>query len=65
MNALRASLRAPVARAALAVLALVLLLALFGGRIAPGDPLAQDTAHLLGGPSADHLLGTDYLGATC
>ncbi|SDS68710.1 peptide/nickel transport system permease protein [Streptomyces sp. TLI_053] len=62
MNTLSASLRVPVARAALAVLALVLLLALFGARIAPADPLAQDTAHILGGPSAEHLLGTDYLG---
>ncbi|MFJ4677449.1 ABC transporter permease [Kitasatospora sp. NPDC088783] len=57
-----AALRRPVVRASLAVLAAVALLAVFGGRLAPLDPLAQDTAHLLRGPGADHLLGTDYLG---
>ncbi|MGW4648566.1 dipeptide/oligopeptide/nickel ABC transporter permease/ATP-binding protein [Kitasatospora sp. NPDC004289] len=56
------TLRVPVARAALAVLAAVLLLALFGGTLAPHDPLAQDTAAALRGPGAGHLLGTDYLG---
>ncbi|GAA1275228.1 ABC transporter permease [Kitasatospora nipponensis] len=62
MSALRSTPRVPPARGALAVLAAVALLALLGGRLAPHDPLAQDTAHLLQGPSAGHLLGTDYLG---
>ncbi|MFD7729427.1 ABC transporter permease [Kitasatospora phosalacinea] len=57
-----AALRRPVVRASLAVLAAVLLLAVLGERLAPLDPLAQDTAHLLQGPGAGHLLGTDYLG---
>ncbi|MFJ8042798.1 dipeptide/oligopeptide/nickel ABC transporter permease/ATP-binding protein [Kitasatospora sp. NPDC096147] len=55
-------LRVPVARAALAVLTVVLLLALTGEWLAPHDPLAQDTAAALRGPGAGHLLGTDYLG---
>lgn len=62
MSTLRTSLRVPLARAALAVLVLVLLLALFGGRLAPADPLAQDTARILRGPGDGHPLGTDYLG---
>ncbi|GAA4877706.1 ABC transporter permease [Kitasatospora terrestris] len=55
-------LRRPVVALSLAVLAAVALLAVLGGRLAPLDPLAQDTAQLLRGPSAEHLLGTDYLG---
>ncbi|MFC1401499.1 MULTISPECIES: ABC transporter permease [Streptacidiphilus] len=62
MRTLRNTLRVPVARGALAVLLLVALLAVFGGQLAPQDPLAQDTAHVLQGPSGAHLLGTDYLG---
>ncbi|QKW23281.1 ABC transporter permease [Kitasatospora sp. NA04385] len=57
-----AALRRPVVRASLAVLGAVVLLAVLGGRLAPLDPLAQDTAHLLQGPGGGHLLGTDYLG---
>ncbi|MEV4613241.1 ABC transporter permease [Kitasatospora sp. NPDC049258] len=62
MSAVRTVARQPVAKAALAALALVALLAVFGGRLAPLDPLAQDTAHILQGPGGAHLLGTDYLG---
>ncbi|MEU2631479.1 ABC transporter permease [Kitasatospora sp. NPDC007106] len=62
MNAFRGAARLSVARAALAVLALVALLAVFGGQLAPLDPLAQDPAHVLGGPSGTHPFGTDYLG---
>ncbi|MDG4667626.1 ABC transporter permease [Mycobacterium sp. 236(2023)] len=39
----------------------VLALAVFGPVIAPHDPLGV-TDHILAGPSAQHLLGTDYLG---
>ena len=62
MRTLRNTLRVPIARVALAVLLLVALLAVFGGQLAPHDPLAQDIAHVLQGPSGAHLLGTDYLG---
>ena len=62
MRTFRNTWRVPVARGALAVLLLVALLAVFGGQLAPQDPLAQDTAHILQGPSGAHLLGTDYLG---
>ena len=62
MRTFRNTWRVPIARVALAVLVLVGVLAVFGGQLAPQDPLAQDTAHLLQGPSGAHLLGTDYLG---
>ncbi len=35
---------------------------MFGGTLAPHDPLAQDTSAVLQGPSGAHWLGTDYLG---
>lgn len=54
--------RVPSARLALVVLASVGFLALFGGALAPHDPLQQYTDRVLEGPSADHLLGTDYVG---
>ena len=62
MRTFRNTWRVPIARVALTVLLLVALLAVFGGQLAPQDPLAQDTAHVLQGPSGAHLLGTDYLG---
>ncbi|MCX5207849.1 ABC transporter permease [Kitasatospora sp. NBC_00240] len=62
MRTIRRTLRLRTARIALPVLAAVALLALFGGALAPQDPLAQDTAQLLGAPGGAHLLGTDYLG---
>lgn len=49
-------------RAALVVLALVAIAALFGPWLAPYDPLAQDTSSALQGPSWAHILGTDYIG---
>ena len=62
MTTLRALLARPTAVAALAVLAVVAVLTLVGGLLAPRNPLAQNTAHVLAGPSATHPLGTDYLG---
>ncbi|MFE4827838.1 ABC transporter permease [Streptomyces sp. NPDC056672] len=62
MRTLRRTWRLPSARIALAVLALVALVAVAGGVLAPYDPLAQRPADMLHGPSAGHPLGTDYLG---
>jgi peptide/nickel transport system permease protein len=47
---------------ALGVLGLIALLAVLGPLIAPYDPLFQNTQKVLAGPSAQHLLGTDYVG---
>lgn len=55
-------LQRPTTRAAFAILAIVLLLAMFGPRLAPHDPLAQNPYALLQGPSAAHWLGTDAFG---
>ncbi|WP_202532303.1 ABC transporter permease [Streptomyces sp. SID3212] len=62
MRTLRRTWRLRSARIALAVLAVVALLAIAGGAVAPHDPLAQSPADMLHGPSAGHPLGTDYLG---
>ncbi|GAA1855597.1 ABC transporter permease [Pseudonocardia ailaonensis] len=59
---LRSLLRHRLGAGCLAVLALVVLLAVFGPLLAPYDPLAQDGTALLQAPSAAHLLGTDNLG---
>ena len=45
-----------------ALLALLLLIAALAPWIMPRDPLAQDLAHALALPSAQHWLGTDDLG---
>ena len=44
------------------VFALAIVLALFAPRLAPYDPIAQNTNVLLAPPSAAHWLGTDELG---
>lgn len=62
MRTLRNTLRFRSARVALAIIAVIAVLALFGRALAPHDPLAQDPASALRGPSAGHWLGTDYLG---
>ncbi len=48
--------------AALAVIVLLILLALFAPLVAPYKPDAVDFASVLKGPSREHLLGTDNLG---
>jgi peptide/nickel transport system permease protein len=58
----RQRFRLPSARVALGVLAVVGVLAVFGGVLAPHDPLAQNPDAMLRGPSLQHLFGTDYLG---
>ena len=45
-----------------ALIGLFLLVALLGPLVAPYDPTAQSLEHLLEGPSAAHLLGTDENG---
>ncbi len=62
MRALRLTVRLRSARVALAVLAVVVVLMVAGAWLAPYDPLHQDTAAVLAGPSAEHWLGTDYVG---
>jgi peptide/nickel transport system permease protein len=58
----RSWLRLPSARIALAVLAVVIFLSIFGSILAPQNPLTINANALFQGPSAHHLLGTDYLG---
>ena len=55
-------LRLPSARIAVAILAVIMFLAIFGSALAPQSPLAIDANALYKGPSLHHLLGTDYLG---
>ena len=62
MRVLRLALRSWPARISLAVLVGIAVLTVAGGWLAPADPLHQDVAHLLQGPSPRHWLGTDYLG---
>jgi peptide/nickel transport system permease protein len=61
VNTFRNLVRIPVARVALAILFVIAVVAVFGGHLAPYDPLDQDPS-ILQGPSAHHLLGTDYVG---
>jgi len=62
MRTLRRALRQRSAQIAVAVIGLIAVLAVFGGQLAPHDPLAQDPNAVLGGPGGAHWLGTDYLG---
>lgn len=62
MTTLRALWRIPSARLALVLLGGVAFLAVFGEALAPHDPLEQYTDAVLQGPSAEHWLGTDYVG---
>lgn len=47
---------------ALAVLVVIILCCIFAPVVAPYSPTAQNTAHSLVSPSAEHLLGADKLG---
>ena len=55
-------LRNPLALAGLAIIAALVLVALFAPWIASHDPLAQDLARRLQPPSAAHWFGTDQVG---
>jgi peptide/nickel transport system permease protein len=58
----RAVLRLPSARIAVGILAAIAILTAFGSTLAPQNPLTINASALFQGPSAHHLLGTDYLG---
>lgn len=49
-------------RIALLMIAVIAVVAVAGGALAPHDPLAQNASAALQGPGPAHLLGTDYLG---
>lgn len=59
---LRRLVRDRVAVAALVVLGLVTLAAIFAPMLAPADPRTQDLSAVLQPPSSSHLLGTDEVG---
>jgi peptide/nickel transport system permease protein len=52
----------PTTVAGVAIIALVVLLAIFAGWVWPVDPLEQNIADRLMAPSAEHPLGTDSFG---
>ncbi len=62
MRTLWSYARSNVERTALVVAALVILMAIFGGLLAPFDPLKIDFRSKLQPPSAEHWLGTDGSG---
>ena len=62
IGTLRRALRLTSARIALVIILLIVVLAFFGGALAPQNPLTQSTNAVLQGPSGAHWLGTDYLG---
>ncbi|WP_146207323.1 dipeptide/oligopeptide/nickel ABC transporter permease/ATP-binding protein [Nocardioides silvaticus] len=55
-------LRRPATATAAGFVLAIGVIAVLAPALAPYDPLTQDYARTLEGPSADHLLGTDYLG---
>ena len=58
-------IRNPLAVSGLIVVGLLALVALLAPLIAPYDPQAIDTWHILAPPSSRHILGTDALGRDC
>lgn len=58
----RALLRKPLGVVSAAIIALLILAAIFAPLITPYDPIAQDMTIARQGPSAAHWLGTDLLG---
>src|ERR1700684_3950079 len=58
----RSFLRLPSARIAIVVLLGIAILTVFGSTLAPQNPLTVNANALFQGPSAQHWLGTDYLG---
>jgi peptide/nickel transport system permease protein len=62
MDTLRYVLSRTAGKISAAVLAVVVLVVVFGKTIAPYDALAQDPSQILRGPNGSHWLGTDYVG---
>lgn len=62
MRTLKALWAQPASRFAFAVLTVIAFLVVFGGVLAPYDPLRQFSDEVLQAPSGKHLLGTDYVG---
>ena len=58
----RIALRSRLGAISAAILLVVVLIAVFGPLLAPADPLAQNAASILSGPSPAHWLGTDEVG---
>ncbi|MEN8651334.1 dipeptide/oligopeptide/nickel ABC transporter permease/ATP-binding protein [Streptomyces sp. 21So2-11] len=58
----RRVLRRPAGALSVGWLVLLTVATIGASLIAPNGPLDQDLGHVLAGPSADHLLGTDNLG---
>jgi peptide/nickel transport system permease protein len=54
--------RKPLGAAGAAVMAIMVLTAVFARLLATADPIATDAALTLSPPTADHWLGTDHLG---
>jgi peptide/nickel transport system permease protein len=61
-TARRSVLRLPSAKVAVAILAAVGIVTVFGSALAPQNPLTVNANALFQGPGLHHLLGTDYLG---
>lgn len=61
-RAWRTVLRRPLAVISIGYLVVVLVVVAAAPVLAPYDPVATDLDHVLSGPSAAHLLGTDQLG---
>lgn len=62
MRTLKALWAQPASRFAFVVLTVIAFLVVFGGALAPYDPLRQFSDEVLQAPSGKHLLGTDYVG---
>jgi len=58
----RAALRSPTFLCGAAILTFWVFCALFGARLTPYDPLADDVINSLTPPSSEHWFGTDQLG---
>ncbi|MEV4421965.1 ABC transporter permease [Patulibacter sp. NPDC049589] len=62
MDTFRRTFATTYVRVAGVVLLLVLIVAVFGGALAPDDPLGQGDAIFAHAGTSGHLLGTDYVG---
>jgi peptide/nickel transport system permease protein len=58
----RIAIRSRLGAVSVSIIAVIVLLAIFGPLLAPYDPLAQSPTHILSAPSWSHWLGTDDVG---